>query len=223
MKRKYRRLLIFFSTFLILNFTIIINISAVAEQDVYSYSSKQHISSNDIDENAYYYTENNTVTSGSSSKSSYGNSTYSDGYSQYSAPYSAPSLISGLSEVDDPELSADDWKILSDNEDNSGSFDFIKNSEGFDADGSKWMIYLGFALIGLSLIGVVYLIIDHVRYNKKERLERSRYERKRNRGQYRRAKQDTQSLDAYHDIRSSSNKKSKFKEKSDWDDFFKNQ
>ena len=217
MKKKYKRLLIFFYTFLVLNFIIAINISAVADQGVYSYSNKQSISSRDIDENAYYI-EDSTKTSSSSVRSSYGNSMYSDEYNQYSAP----SLISGLSEVDDPELSADDWNILTERESESGSFDFIKNSEGFDADESKWMMYVGFALIGLSLIGIVYLIIDHIRYKKKEKLERSKTRHRVDRVSHRVAKKDTQSLDAYRDIRNSSNKKSQFKEKSDWDDFFKN-
>lgn len=218
MKKKYGRLLIFFSIFIILNF-IIINVSAAAEQDIYSHSSKQSISSRDIDENAYSYTESDSETASVSSRSSYSSSKSSGGYDQYSTP----SLISGLSEVDEPELSADDWKILAENETGSGSFDFIKNSKGFDADGSKWMMYLGFTLIGLSCIGAVYLIIDHIGYKKREKLERSRTRHRANRTPHRVAKQDTQSLDVYRNIRNSSNKGSNFKEKSEWDDFFKNQ
>ncbi len=221
MKKKYGRLLIFFSTFIILNFIIVINISAVAEQDIYSYSDKQSISSSDIDENAYSYTdtEGDSETSSVSSRSSYNSSKHSGGYNQYSTP----SLISGLNEVDEPEISDDDWKILADNKAGSDSFDFIKNSTGFDADGSKWMMYLGFTLIGLSFIGVVYLIIDHIKYKKREKLERSKIRHKINRVPHKVAKQDTQSLDVYRNIKNQSNKRSNFKEKSDWDDFFKNQ
>lgn len=81
--------------------------------------------------------------------------------------YPSLSLIPGSDNVDDQELTADDWKIPVSDKDAERTFGFIKNSdENSPNEGAKWILYTGILFIFLSIVGISYVIIDAYLYKK---------------------------------------------------------
>ena len=101
---------------------------------------------------------------------------YDDNY-LYIPSYTAPTekLIETSSKiVDTDELTAEDWaKIILDlddgniSDDGSKTFSFIKDNEEEGDTSIEWMLYLGVALIVLSIFTVIFVIISTSKANEK--------------------------------------------------------
>ncbi len=107
---------------------------------------------------------------------SYDEPSYLGGGQSYVPPAStAPSvpLIKTDDNIDDSELSGNDWKDISANLKNASSagsdgddFSFIQNNNSAD-DNGQWLLIFGVGLVVLSLAGITYFILSGVMMRKK--------------------------------------------------------
>lgn len=105
-------------------------------------------------------------------RSSTGEILYVGGDQTYVPPATIPSTTAALYDtskvkVDESTLTKSDWADIkqkltasanTDNNPDTGDFAFIQKNTSVE-DNGHWMLYLGFALIGLGVIGIIFLII----------------------------------------------------------------
>ncbi|MGN0518492.1 MAG: hypothetical protein ACI4II_07190 [Acutalibacteraceae bacterium] len=115
------------------------------------------------------------------------NNYYDPGYSYQGDPVA--SLYDVSTVIDTNELDADDWNIVL-NFDTSSignanmglkDFNFIKNNtgDGSDEDDSQWILYTGYVLLALGIIGILYVIISTIyRIKHKDKYDKILKERK---------------------------------------------
>lgn len=140
--------------------------------------------------------------------------------SAVSQPYSSASLIADLGNVDDPELSAEDWNISLDNTDGTGSFDFIKNSDQSTSGNAKWMLYTGIGLIAAGALGILFVVVDCLR-NKQKKAKSNKYTSKRVAKSRNLKRTGIRNNNDYEDIMSSTQEIPRRKNDPQWDNFFK--
>lgn len=98
------------------------------------------------------------------------NNYYDPGYSYQGDPVA--SLYDVSTVIDTNELNADDWNIVL-NFDTSSvgnanmglkDFSFIKNNtgDGAEEDDGQWILYTGYVLLALGIIGILYVIISTI-------------------------------------------------------------
>ncbi len=141
--------------------------------------------------------------------------------SAVSRPYSSVSLIADLGNVDDPELSAEDWNISLDNTDGTGSFDFIKNADQSASGNAKWMLYTGIGLIAAGALGVLFVVVDCLR-NKQKKAKFRKHTGKRVAKPRDLKRTSARNNNDYEDIMSSTQEISRRRNNSQWDSFFRN-
>ena len=118
---------------------------------------------NDEDDEPLYYSQDEEVYVGG-------------GQSGYTVPDStAPSAaLYDVNTIDGKELSDSDWNDISANlskaaasdSDGDGDFGFIKNNNS-TTDNGDWVLYLGIALIVLSVAGIAYVVVSIVMNRRK--------------------------------------------------------
>lgn len=140
--------------------------------------------------------------------------------SAVSRPYSSVSLIADLGNVDDPELSAEDWNISLDNTDGTGSFDFIKNADQSTSGNAKWMLYTGIGLIAAGVLGILFVVVDCLR-NKQKKANSRKHTGKRVANPRNLKKTSARNNNDYEDIMSSTQEIPRRRNDSQWDSFFK--
>lgn len=134
-------------------------------------SSYIEYSNNDDYSSSYYY-NNNTDYSSSYQDDNYVAAPASDVEPQSADP--SVELYDVKKTVDGKELNSKDWEDIAASLKNAGSasgddgddFSFIKNNNS-SSDNGDWMLYVGIALIVLSVVGVAYVIISNVNNHKK--------------------------------------------------------
>lgn len=86
------------------------------------------------------------------------------------------------SDVNEAELEEAEWVNITLNTSKGDALDFssIKDNTESD-DNGQWIIYTGFILIGLSLLGILYFIIATATYKKKLKKLKAREQRQRHR------------------------------------------
>lgn len=130
------------------------------------YSEPDYYSSNDYD-----YNDNNNYNDNSQSSELYvgGGQTYDP---PASTAASVPVYDVDSKKIDDSVLSSKDWKDIQASLNNAGDsnsgdddFSFIKNNDS-KLNNGDWMLFLGIALIILSIAGISYVVIEIIKQRK---------------------------------------------------------
>lgn len=109
-----------------------------------------------------------------------------NGYGSSSSSSTASLYDVSSRNVDSDTLDSEAWKMALSFDENdadagTGNFDFIKNNTSEeDSTASRWIFYVGCALLALSLFGIIFIIVTVVNRSKRIKMAAQRNARRRN-------------------------------------------